>query len=105
MDWTALGVSLRLGIGTVVLLVPCALALGHLLAFGRFRGRFHPQMILGALCDLDDIARAALERRDIDPFSVDQNRIVTNDLARLGLDKRAARDKNGAPAESAAQSG
>ena len=39
MDWTALGVSLRLGIGTVVLLLPCALALGHLLAFGRFRGR------------------------------------------------------------------
>ena len=40
MDWSALGVSLRLGIGTVVLLVPCALALGHVLAFRRFRGRF-----------------------------------------------------------------
>ena len=30
---------------------------------------------------------------------------IADDLARLGLDKRAARDKNGAPAESAAQSG
>jgi hypothetical protein len=33
------------------------------------------------------------------------NARIADDLARLGLDKRAARDKNGAPAESAAQSG
>ncbi|MFN7982376.1 MAG: molybdate ABC transporter permease subunit [Vicinamibacterales bacterium] len=39
MDWAALGVSVRLGIGTVALLVPFSLWLGHLLAFGRFRGR------------------------------------------------------------------
>ena len=39
MDWSALGVSLRLGAGTVVLLIPFSLWLGHLLAYGRFRGR------------------------------------------------------------------
>jgi molybdate transport system permease protein len=39
MDWTSLGVSLRLGMGTVVLLVPLGLWIGHRLAFRRFRGR------------------------------------------------------------------
>jgi molybdate transport system permease protein len=39
MDWSALGVSLRLGAGTVALLIPFSLWLGHLLAYGRFRGR------------------------------------------------------------------
>jgi len=39
MDWSALGVSIRLGIGTVALLIPFSLWLGHLLAYGRFRGR------------------------------------------------------------------
>jgi molybdate transport system permease protein len=39
MDWSALGVSLRLGAGTVILLLPLGLWLGHLLAFRRFRGR------------------------------------------------------------------
>lgn len=39
MDWSALVVSLRLGLGTVVILLPLSLWLGHRLAFGRFRGR------------------------------------------------------------------
>lgn len=39
MDWSALGVSVRLGIGTVALLIPFSLWLGHRLAYGRFRGR------------------------------------------------------------------
>jgi len=39
MDWSALGVSLRLGIGTVALLLPLGLWLGQILAFRRFRGR------------------------------------------------------------------
>jgi molybdate transport system permease protein len=39
MDWTALGVSLRLGIGTIVLLVPLGIWLGRLLAVHQFRGK------------------------------------------------------------------
>jgi molybdate transport system permease protein len=39
MDWASLAVSIRLGVGTVVLLIPFALWLGHRLAFRRFRGR------------------------------------------------------------------
>jgi len=39
MDWSAHGLSLRLGVGTVLILLPISLWLGHLLAFGRFRGR------------------------------------------------------------------
>ena len=39
MDWSALVVSLRLGIGTVLVLLPFGLWVGHRLAFGRFRGR------------------------------------------------------------------
>jgi molybdate transport system permease protein len=39
MDWTALGVSLRLGIATLVVLMPAGVWLGHLLATRAFRGR------------------------------------------------------------------
>lgn len=39
MDWTALGVSLRLGMATIVLLIPVAIWLGRLLAFRNFRGK------------------------------------------------------------------
>jgi molybdate transport system permease protein len=39
VDWTALRVSLALGVGTLVLLLPAALALGHLLAVRTFRGK------------------------------------------------------------------
>jgi molybdate transport system permease protein len=39
MDWTALGVSLRLGVGTVALLLPLGIWLGRLLAIREFRGK------------------------------------------------------------------
>lgn len=39
MDWTALGLSLRLGVLTVALLLPVAFLLARSLAYGRFRGR------------------------------------------------------------------
>jgi molybdate transport system permease protein len=39
MDWTALGLSLRLGLVTVLLLLPLAFVLARALAFGRWRGR------------------------------------------------------------------
>jgi molybdate transport system permease protein len=39
MDWTALGLSLRLGIITVLVLLPLAFLLARWLAFGRLRGR------------------------------------------------------------------
>lgn len=39
MDWSALGVSLRLGFGTVLVLLPFGIWLGRLLAVRRFRGR------------------------------------------------------------------
>jgi molybdate transport system permease protein len=39
MDWTALSVSLWLGAGTVVLLVPIGLWLGHVLAVRDFPGK------------------------------------------------------------------
>jgi molybdate transport system permease protein len=39
MDWTALRVSLWLAAGTVVILLPCGLWLGRLLAFRSFRGK------------------------------------------------------------------
>jgi molybdate transport system permease protein len=39
MDWTALGVSLWLGAGTIAILLPCGLWVGRLLAFRRFRGK------------------------------------------------------------------
>lgn len=39
MDWTALGVSLRLGLATLVVLLPVGLWLGHVLATRTFRAR------------------------------------------------------------------
>jgi len=39
MDWTALGLSLQLGMVTVALLLPLSFLLARWLAFGRFRGR------------------------------------------------------------------
>jgi len=39
MDWTALGLSLRLGAVTLLLLMPFAFVLARALAFGRWRGR------------------------------------------------------------------
>jgi molybdate transport system permease protein len=39
MDWTALGVSLRLGVATLVVLLPLGLWLGHVLATRAFRGK------------------------------------------------------------------
>jgi len=39
MDWNALGLSLGLAVWTCGLLLPLSIALGRLLAWGRFRGR------------------------------------------------------------------
>ena len=39
MDWTALGLSARLGVATVVILLPLAFVLARVLAYRRFRGR------------------------------------------------------------------
>lgn len=39
MDWTALGLSLRLGVLTVLLLLPVGIVVGRLLAFNRFPGK------------------------------------------------------------------
>jgi molybdate transport system permease protein len=39
MDWTAFGVSLRLGAGTLLVLLPLGLALGRTLATRRFKGK------------------------------------------------------------------
>ncbi len=39
MDWTALGVSLRLGVATLVVLLPLAVWIGHQLAVREFRGK------------------------------------------------------------------
>lgn len=39
MDWTALGVSLRLGVGTLLVLMPAGILVGRLLATRRFRGK------------------------------------------------------------------
>jgi molybdate transport system permease protein len=39
MDWTAIGLSLRLALLTVVLLVPAGLLVARWLAWSRFRGR------------------------------------------------------------------
>jgi len=39
MDWTALGLSLQLGVVTVLLLIPIGFLLARALAFGRWRGR------------------------------------------------------------------
>jgi molybdate transport system permease protein len=39
MDWTALGLSIRLGLVTVAILMPVAFLLARWLAYGRFKGR------------------------------------------------------------------
>lgn len=39
MDWVALGISVRLGAATVLVLLPLAFLLARALAFGRFAGR------------------------------------------------------------------
>ena len=39
MDWSALAVSLRLGAGTLIILVPWGIWCGRLLAFRQFRGK------------------------------------------------------------------
>jgi molybdate transport system permease protein len=39
MDWTALRVSLWLGVGTVAVLLPCGIWFGRLLAIREFRGK------------------------------------------------------------------
>jgi molybdate transport system permease protein len=39
VDWSALGVSLWLGAGTVLLLLPCGVCAGFLLAVHQFRGK------------------------------------------------------------------
>jgi molybdate transport system permease protein len=39
MDWLALRVSLLLGIGTILVLLPCGVWLGRTLAVSRFRGK------------------------------------------------------------------
>jgi ABC-type molybdate transport system permease subunit len=39
VDWTAVSISLSLGIGAVVILVPAGLCLGRYLADHEFRGK------------------------------------------------------------------
>ena len=46
MDWTALGVSLRLGIATIVLLLPLGIWLGRLLAGREFRGKLFVETLV-----------------------------------------------------------
>jgi molybdate transport system permease protein len=46
MDWTALGVSLRLGVGTIVVLLPLGIWLGRLLATSEFRGKLLLEALL-----------------------------------------------------------
>ncbi|WP_207476903.1 molybdate ABC transporter permease subunit [Arenibaculum pallidiluteum] len=46
MDWTALGLSLRLGGATCLVLLPIGIVLGRLLAWGRFRGRGFVEALL-----------------------------------------------------------
>jgi molybdate transport system permease protein len=46
MDWSAFGLSLRLALATLVLLLPLAALLAWPLAFGRFRGRAVAEALL-----------------------------------------------------------
>ncbi len=46
MDWTALLVSLWLGVGTIVLLLPFGLWLGHLLAVREFPGKLFVEALV-----------------------------------------------------------
>jgi len=46
MDWTALRVSLWLGVGTIALLLPCGIWLGRLLAVREFRGKLFVEALV-----------------------------------------------------------
>lgn len=46
MDWTALSVSLWLGVGTIALLLPCGVWLGRLLAVREFRGKLFVEALV-----------------------------------------------------------
>ena len=46
MDWTALRVSLWLGVGTIALLLPCGVWLGRLLAVREFRGKLFVEALV-----------------------------------------------------------
>src|SRR4029453_1741754 len=46
MDWTALGVSLRLGAGTIALLLPLGIWFGRLLAVREFRGKLFVESLV-----------------------------------------------------------
>jgi molybdate transport system permease protein len=46
MDWSALGVSLRLGVATIVILLPLGVWLGRVLAVTAFRGKLLVQALV-----------------------------------------------------------
>jgi molybdate transport system permease protein len=46
MDWTALGVSLRLGVATIIILLPFGVWLGRVLAVTSFRGKILVQALV-----------------------------------------------------------
>ena len=46
MDWTALGVSLRLGVATILILLPLGVWLGRTLAVTTFRGKLLVQALV-----------------------------------------------------------
>jgi molybdate transport system permease protein len=46
MDWSALGVSLRLGVATIVILLPLGVWLGRVLAVTTFRGKLLVQALV-----------------------------------------------------------
>jgi molybdate transport system permease protein len=46
MDWTALRVSLWLGVGTIALLLPCGIWLGRLLAVREFPGKLFVEALV-----------------------------------------------------------
>ena len=48
MDWTALAVSLRLGLGTVAILLPIGIWFGRFLAFRQFRGKLVVEALVTA---------------------------------------------------------
>ena len=53
MDWTAFALSVRLAIWTLVLLLPFALWLGRVLAWGRFRGKGLVEAMVARVRDVD----------------------------------------------------
>jgi molybdate transport system permease protein len=46
MDWTALSVSLWLGVGTIAILLPSGVWLGRLLAVREFRGKLFVEALI-----------------------------------------------------------